>query len=76
MRELPPQRNIKLGFTQKILLANFSIRITLSDEGGIRPISKGAPHGLESTEDRRSIGRHGNQHVYVRDPQVGGIVTS
>jgi hypothetical protein len=29
-------------------------------------------NGLESTENRRSVGRHGNQHVYVRDPQVSG----
>ena len=45
-------------------------------EGGVRPVSKGAPNGLESTENRRSLGRHGNQHVYVRDPQVSGSVTS
>jgi hypothetical protein len=29
-------------------------------------------NGLESTEDRRSAGRHGNQHVCVRRPQVSG----
>ena len=33
---------------------------------------KGEPDGLESTENRRSLGRHGNQHVYVRHPQVSG----
>ena len=32
----------------------------------------GELNGLESTENRRSLGRHGNQHVYVRDPQVSG----
>jgi hypothetical protein len=61
---------------RKISLANFLIRDTLSPEGGVRPVSKGAPNGLESTENRRSIGRHGNQHVYVRHPQVSGRVTS
>src|SRR4051812_42286378 len=35
-------------------------------------VQKGEPNGLESTENRRSIGWHGNQHVYVRDPQVSG----
>jgi hypothetical protein len=29
-------------------------------------------NGMESTENRRSVGRNGNQHVYVRDPQVSG----
>jgi hypothetical protein len=48
----------------------------LISEGGVRPVSKGAPNGLESTENRRSVGRHGNQHVYVRDPQVSGSDTS
>ena len=48
----------------------------LTYEGGVRPISKGEPNGLESTENRRSVGRHGNQHVYVRHPQVSGSVTS
>src|SRR5687768_9107954 len=44
----------------------------LISEGGIRPVSKGAPNGLESTENRRSAGRDGNQHVCVRRPQVIG----
>ena len=29
-------------------------------------------NGLESTENRRSVGRNGNQHVYVRDLQLSG----
>jgi hypothetical protein len=33
---------------------------------------KESQNGLESTEDRRSAGRHGNQHVCVRRPQVSG----
>ena len=33
---------------------------------------KGVANGLEDAENRRSIGRHGNQHVYVRHPQVSG----
>jgi hypothetical protein len=44
----------------------------LISEGGVRPVSKGAPNGLESTKNRRSAGRHGNQHVCVRGPQVTG----
>jgi hypothetical protein len=44
----------------------------LTSQGGVRPVSKGEPNGLESTKNRRSAGRHGNQHVYVRDPQVSG----
>jgi hypothetical protein len=36
--------------------------------GEVRPVSKGEPNGLESTENRRSAGRHGNQHVCVRRP--------
>lgn len=30
----------------------------------------GGYDGLESSEDRRSLRRHGNQHVCLRDPQV------
>ena len=44
----------------------------LTSVGEVRPVSKGEPNGLESTENRRSAGRHGNQHVCVRRPQVGG----
>jgi hypothetical protein len=29
-------------------------------------------NGLESTENRRSAGRHGNQYVRLRRPQVSG----
>jgi hypothetical protein len=38
----------------------------------VRFHSKESQNGLESTEDRRSAGRHGNQHVCLRRPQVGG----
>jgi hypothetical protein len=30
----------------------------------------GEPNDLENSEDRRSAGRHGNQHVRLRDAQV------
>ena len=40
--------------------------------GGVRPVNKESQNGLENPEDRRSAGRHGNQHVYVRRPQVSG----
>ena len=35
--------------------------------------SLGEVNELENSEDRRSVGRNGNQHVYVRDPQVSGV---
>ena len=57
---------------KKISLANFFNRSTLTPEGGVRPVSKGEPNGLESTKNRRSAGRHGNQHVCVRRPEVTG----
>jgi hypothetical protein len=44
----------------------------LVGQGGVRPVSKGVPNGLEDTEDRRSAGGYGNQHVCVRRPQVSG----
>ena len=59
---------------KKISLANFFNRSTLTPEGGVRPVSKGEPNGLESTKNRRSAGRHGNQHVCVRRPQVSGSI--
>jgi len=42
----------------------------LNLQGRSSPGINGEPNGLESAENRRSIGRHGNQHVYVRHPQV------
>jgi hypothetical protein len=36
---------------------------------------KESQNGLENTKDRRSAGRHGNQHVCVRCPQVSGQPT-
>jgi hypothetical protein len=60
---------------KKISLANFSFRSSLSPEGGIRPDNKESRNGLENPQDRRSAGRHGNQHVCVRRPQVSGSVS-
>ncbi len=34
--------------------------------------SKGEPKWPGKHRNRRSVGRNGNQHVYVRDPQVSG----
>jgi hypothetical protein len=54
-------------------VANVLIRITLRLRASSPDIKvKEAPNGLESAENRRSVGRHGNQHVYVRYPQVSG----
>jgi len=36
----------------------------------------GELNGLESTENRRSDRRNGNQHVHVRHPQVSGARTA
>jgi hypothetical protein len=35
-------------------------------------MSKESQNGLEDPKDRRSAGRHGNQHVCLRGPQVSG----
>jgi hypothetical protein len=47
------------------------------DRAQVRPVSskfvqfkKESHNGVESTEDRRSAGWHGNQHVCLRRPQV------
>jgi hypothetical protein len=48
----------------------------LNPNAGVSSGIKGEANGLESTQDRRSAGRHGNQHVYVRYPQVSGSVVS
>ena len=61
------QLNRKSGSRQKDLTGERPPLIAKA-----RPVSKGEPNGLESTENRRSVGRNGNQHVYVRDPQVSG----
>jgi hypothetical protein len=55
---------------QKISLANFPSRDNLSERAEIDPLYKESHNGLESTEDRRSAVRHGNQHVCERCPQV------
>jgi hypothetical protein len=68
------RRNIKHRSPRikKISLANFRFRITLSAGRNSSGITRSAKDGLEDTEDRRSAGRHGNQHVRVRRPQVSG----
>ena len=57
---------------QKISLANFLIRSTLSPRAEFVRYQKERQNGLEITENRRSAGRHGNQHVCVRCPEVTG----
>jgi hypothetical protein len=57
---------------KKISLANFWFGITLSERAECVRFQKGEPNGLESTKNRRSAGRHGNQHVCVRRPQISG----
>src|ERR1700722_1964754 len=52
--------------------ANFSIPTSLSPRAKFAPVNKESHNGLEDTQDRRSAGRHGNQHVCVRRPQVSG----
>ena len=46
----------------------------LVKEDGVRPVDKESQNGLEDTENRRCAGRHGNQHVCVRRPQVSGSI--
>jgi hypothetical protein len=57
---------------EKIPLANFWFRITLQAGRSSSGLTKESQNGLESAEDRRSAGRHGNQHVCLRRPQVSG----
>jgi hypothetical protein len=57
---------------KKISLAKFSFGSTLSARAESVRFQKGEPNGLESTKNRRSAGRHGNQYVYVRYPQISG----
>jgi hypothetical protein len=78
----PPHKSVNYSATQhkheevggKDLTGELFDTQYLTSEGGVRPVSKGEPNGLESTENRRSAGRHGNQHVRVRRPQVTGSV--
>jgi hypothetical protein len=55
---------------RKISLANFSSHGSLIRRAESSSCLQGEPNGLESTEDRRSAVRHGNQHVCERHPQV------
>jgi hypothetical protein len=52
-------------FTGELFIPDY-----LVPEGEVRPVNKESHNGLEDTEDRRSAGRHGNQYVCVRGPQV------
>jgi hypothetical protein len=54
-------------FTGELFIPHYLIR-----EGGVRPVQKESQNGLEDPKDRRSAGRHGNQYVCVRRPQVSG----
>jgi hypothetical protein len=65
---------------QKNSLANFSSRGSLLGRAEVLPlqpnsfpVTKESQNGLESTKDRRSAVRHGNQHVCERNPQVSGL---
>jgi hypothetical protein len=62
--------------SQNKSLAKFFNRITLEVEGENRPAHKETKDVLEDTEDRRSAGRHGNQHVCLRGPQIAARKTS
>jgi hypothetical protein len=55
-------------FTGELLQGHYFI------SGGLdQPLrKKESQNGLESPQDRRSAGWHGNQHVCVRRPQVSG----
>jgi hypothetical protein len=59
-----------LRFIAKISLAKFTFRGTVHGRTAFVPFLKESQNGLESTKDRGSAGRHGNQHVCVRRPQV------
>ena len=58
--------------SEKFKWRTFPTTVVYLQGGTFVRSQQGEPNGLESTEDRRSVGRHGNQHVYVRHPQVSG----
>jgi hypothetical protein len=57
---------------KKISLAKFLFGISLMARAQFVRFEKESQNGLEDPKDRRSAGRHGNQHVCVRRPQVSG----
>jgi hypothetical protein len=75
-RMVPPRQHwvcIAARYAQrvaKISLANFSFRATLEARVEFVPLLKESQNGLESPKNRRSAGRHGNQHVCLCRPQV------
>jgi hypothetical protein len=74
MREFFLQRSIRIyaavtkDFAGELFVPHYFIR-----QGGVRPVStRSEPNDLEDPKNRRSAGRHGNQHVRLRRPQVSG----
>ena len=61
-----------LGFKAKDFTGELFIPHYLIGRAEFVRFSKESQNGLENPEDRRSAGRHGNQHVCVRRPQVSG----
>jgi hypothetical protein len=73
IREFILRRNIKgRGFVIKDLTGELFDPRYFNQWAEFVRFEKESQNGLESTENRRSAGRHGNQHVCVRRPQVSG----
>jgi hypothetical protein len=65
-----PQTRAALQKNSSAGLINISASTT--SEEFVRFFHKESQNGLEDPKDRRSIGRHGNQHVRLRRPQISG----
>ena len=64
------QWNAPRFMTKDFSWRTFQRTCNLTGRAEVVPFSKESQNGLENTKDRRSAGRHGNQHVCVRRPQV------
>jgi hypothetical protein len=70
------RRNIEAEFwDEKIFCWRSFGSVLLYPVGRSSSGLQGELNGLEDTKDRRSAGRHGNQHVCVRRPQISGCVS-
>jgi len=65
-----PMTDIDFSQTQVCLSRCLSNRQYVGAYRGALAAHGGGHHGLEDPKNRRSLRRHGNQHVRLRNPQV------
>jgi hypothetical protein len=65
-----PMTDIDFSQAQVSLGSSFRARQHVGAYRGALAAHCGGYHGLEDPKDRRSLRRHGNQHVRLRNPQV------